>query len=170
MSFPPPLRTLLVAACFAAASLAQSAQAIEVSATTLTESTVGVVADRAQRMLDGALGLVGIRYRRGGDSTETGFDCSGFVGFVVLENLGLRLPRTAREISQAGEPVAKTELEPGDLVYFNTMRRAFSHVGIYIGDNQFVHAPRSGQKVRVEDMRESYWAKRYNGARRVNSD
>ena len=170
MSFSHPLRIVLFAACLAAASLAQTARAIEMSPTTAKESTAGVVADRVQRMLDGALGLVGIRYRRGGDSTETGFDCSGFVGFVVLENLGLRLPRTAREISQAGEPVAKAELEPGDLVFFNTMRRAFSHVGIYIGDNQFVHAPRSGQKVRVEDMRESYWAKRYNGARRVSSD
>ena len=170
MFFPHALRTLLVAACLAVASLAQTAQAIEMSSATVKESTVSVVANGVQRMLDGALGLVGIRYRRGGDSAETGFDCSGFVGFVVLENLGLRLPRTAREISQAGEPVAKTELEPGDLVFFNTMRRAFSHVGIYIGDNQFVHAPRSGQKVRVEDMRESYWAKRYNGARRVSSE
>ena len=170
MSLPHSLRTLLIAACLAAGLLAHTAQATEASPAAVTGSTVGVVADRVQRMLDGALGLVGIRYRRGGDSTETGFDCSGFVGFVVLENLGLRLPRTAREISQAGEPVAKTDLVPGDLVFFNTMRRAFSHVGIYIGDNQFVHAPRSGQKVRVEDMRESYWAKRYNGARRVSAD
>ena len=167
MSFHRPLRFLLLVTCLTLASFAHTAQAVETAPAAATESKVGVVADRVQRMLDGALGLVGIRYRRGGDSTETGFDCSGFVGFVVLENLGLRLPRTAREISQAGEPVAKTELEPGDLVFFNTMRRAFSHVGIYIGDNQFVHAPRSGQKVRVEDMRESYWAKRYNGARRV---
>jgi cell wall-associated NlpC family hydrolase len=64
--------------------------------------------------------------------------------------------------------VDKTELQPGDLVFFNTMRRTFSHVGIYLGDNLFVHAPRSGAKVRIEDMRASYWTKRYNGARRVS--
>ena len=125
-----PLRTLLLAAVLAVASQAPTSQASETTSGTVIESAVGGVADRVQRMLDGALGLVGIRYRRGGASAETGFDCSGFVGFVVLENLGLRLPRTAREISQAGEPVAKTDLEPGDLVFFDTMRRAFLHVGI----------------------------------------
>ena len=162
------LRTLLLAAFFAAAALAQSAFALEShAATPENEAAAPGVGDRVQRMIDDALGLVGIRYRRGGSSAETGFDCSGFVGFVMLESLGLKLPRTSREISRAGAPVAKTDLEPGDLVFFNTMRRAFSHVGIYLGDNQFVHAPRSGQKVRVEDMRESYWAKRYNGARRI---
>jgi len=123
----------------------------------------------AQNLLDGALGLVGIRYRRGGESAENGFDCSGFVGYVFLDRMGLKLPRTSREISQVGEKVEKTELEPGDLVFFKTMRRAFSHVGIYIGDHLFVHAPQPGQKVRVEDMRQTYWAKRYNGARRVES-
>ena len=167
MFFPHALRTLLVAACLAVASLAQTAQAIEMSSATVKESTVGVVANGVQRMLDGALGLVGIRYRRGGDSAETGFDCSGFVGFVVLENLGLRLPRTAREISQAGEPVAKTELEPGDLVFFNTMRRAFSHVGIYLGDGRFIHAPKPGAVVRTESMQLAYWRTRFDGARRI---
>jgi cell wall-associated NlpC family hydrolase len=123
----------------------------------------------AQNLLDGALGLVGIRYRRGGTSAETGFDCSGFVGYVFLERLGLKLPRTSREISQVGEKVEKSDLEPGDLVFFKTMRRAFSHVGIYVGDHLFVHAPKPGEAVRVEDMRQSYWAKRYEGARRVDS-
>jgi cell wall-associated NlpC family hydrolase len=121
-----------------------------------------------QKLISDALGLVGIRYRRGGIDAETGFDCSGFVGYLFRERLGLDLPRTSRDISRAGEPVEKTELEPGDLVFFNTMRRAFSHVGIYLGNNQFVHSPRSGYAVRVEDMRDRYWAKRYNGARRVD--
>ena len=123
---------------------------------------------RVQKVIEDALQLVGIRYRRGGSSTETGFDCSGFVGYVFRERLGLALPRTSREISRAGEPVDQNELEPGDLVFFNTMRHAFSHVGIYLGDNQFVHAPRSGRAVRVEDLRDRYWAKRYNGARRID--
>ncbi|MFA7270978.1 MAG: C40 family peptidase [Sterolibacterium sp.] len=117
-----------------------------------------------------ALELVGIRYRRGGTSPETGFDCSGFVDHVFREGLGLILPRTAREISRNGETVKKNDLQPGDLVFFNTMRRAFSHVGIYLGNNLFVHAPASGGEVRVEDMRTSYWGKRFNGARRIAAE
>lgn len=122
------------------------------------------------RLIDSALDLVGIRYRRGGDSAESGFDCSGFVGYVFLEQLGLKLPRTSGEISKSGEQVLRSDLKPGDLVFFNTMRRAFSHVGIYLGDNQFVHAPRAGKAVRVEDIRGSYWSKRYNGARRITGE
>ena len=122
----------------------------------------------AQEAINRALDLIGIRYRRGGTEPETGFDCSGFVGHVFREGLGLILPRSSKELSQEGETVAKDELKPGDLVFFNTMRHAFSHVGIYLGNNLFVHAPRFGGQVRVEDMRESYWAKRYNGARRVS--
>jgi cell wall-associated NlpC family hydrolase len=123
-----------------------------------------------QQMLGNALDLIGIRYRRGGTSPATGFDCSGFVNHVFRESLGLQLPHNARQISQEGEVVDKTELQPGDLVFFNTMRRAFSHVGIYLGDNKFVHAPRSGGAVRVEDMNESYWKKRFNGARRITAE
>ena len=77
------------------------------------------------------------------------------------------LPRTAREQSEMGNIVDKNELKAGDLVFFNTMRRTFSHVGIYLGDNRFLHAPRSGAEIRVEDMSQGYWVKRYNGARRV---
>lgn len=117
-----------------------------------------------------ALELVGIRYRRGGTSPETGFDCSGFVGHVFRQGLGLILPRTSREISKSGEVVTKNELQPGDLVFFKTMRRTFSHVGIYLGDNLFVHAPASGGEVRVEDMRAGYWGKRFNGARRIAAE
>ena len=103
----------------------------------------------------------------GGTSPLTGFDCSGFVGKVFADALGFGMPRTAAEMSQMGEQVKINELKPGDLVFFNTMRRAFSHVGIYLGNNQFVHAPSAGGVVRVEDMRISYWAARYDGARRV---
>ena len=121
-----------------------------------------------QKLISDALGLVGLRYRRGGTDAESGFDCSGFVGYLFRERLGLDLPRTSRDISRTGEPVEKSELEPGDLVFFNTMRRTFSHVGIYLGNNQFVHSPRSGRGVSVEDMTDRYWSKRYNGARRVD--
>lgn len=124
----------------------------------------------AQGAIDQAMDLLGIRYRRGGNSPEAGFDCSGFVGHVFREGLGLVLPRSSKEMSKAGDPINRDELRPGDLVFFNTMRRAFSHVGIYLGDNQFVHAPRSGGQVRIEDLSEGYWKKRFNGARRVNPD
>jgi len=117
--------------------------------------------------LDRALDFIGIRYKRGGSSPETGFDCSGFIKYLYNETLGLVLPHNAKAIAQEGERVEKNELQPGDLVFFNTMRRTFSHVGIYLGDNLFVHAPRSGARVRIEDMSDRYWSRRYNGARRI---
>lgn len=113
------------------------------------------------------LELVGIKYRRGGTDPDSGLDCSGFVQLVFKDAIGMLLPRTAKEQSQVGDVIDKKELKPGDLVFFNTMRRAFSHVGIYLGDNRFMHAPRTGSEVRVEDMSQSYWVKRYNGARRI---
>ncbi len=121
----------------------------------------------AQDLILKGLELVGINYRRGGTDPDSGLDCSGFVQIVFKDALGKLLPRTAKEQSQVGDVVDKNELKAGDLVFFNTMRRAFSHVGIYLGNNQFVHAPRTGAEVRVEDMSQSYWSKRYNGARRV---
>ena len=123
-----------------------------------------------QETLETAMDLIGISYRRGGSTPETGFDCSGYVRHVFQEGLGLYLPRSAKEMSGAGEPVDKEALKPGDLVFFNTMRRTFSHVGIYLGNSLFIHAPRSGGVVRIEDLRESYWAKRFNGARRVSEN
>jgi cell wall-associated NlpC family hydrolase len=123
--------------------------------------------ESVEQTLNGALDLIGIRYRRGGSTPERGFDCSGFVSHVFREGLGLYLPRSAREMSKTGEPVAKDELQPGDLVFFNTMRRTFSHVGIYLGDNLFVHAPRTGGRIRIEDLGAHYWTKRFTGARRV---
>ena len=124
----------------------------------------------AQDAVDQAMGLLGIRYRWGGNSPEAGFDCSGFVSHVFREGLGLMLPRSSREMSKSGQEISRDELLPGDLVFFNTMRHAFSHVGIYLGDNQFVHAPRIGGRVRIEDLRQGYWKKRFNGARRIELD
>ena len=121
----------------------------------------------AQDLVLKGLELVGINYRRGGTDPDSGLDCSGFVQLVFKDAVGKLLPRTAKEQSQIGDIVDKNELKPGDLVFFNTMRRAFSHVGIYLGDNRFLHSPRSGAEVRVEDMSQGYWVKRYNGARRV---
>lgn len=121
----------------------------------------------AQDVILQGLKLVGVRYRWGGNDEDSGLDCSGFVRLVFKDSIGTSLPRTAREMSDFGEKVDFSELKPGDLVFFNTMRRAFSHVGIYLGDNHFMHAPRAGAEVRVENMDSAYWLKRFNGARRI---
>ena len=113
------------------------------------------------------MGLIGVPYRLGGNSVETGFDCSGFVRAIYSQTVGKMLPRRADEQAHATEKIDRQELKPGDLVFFNTMRRTFSHVGIYVGEGKFIHAPRTGASVRVESMQTSYWARRFDGARRV---
>lgn len=129
---------------------------------------MSTVRDRASEMVVTAMNFLGVPYRRGGDSAEEGFDCSGFTRHIFEMSLGLVLPRRVDE--QAHAPglfsVKRDELRPGDLVFFNTLRRTFSHVGIYVGDGKFIHSPRSGAEVRIEDMRMAYWTKRYTGARR----
>jgi cell wall-associated NlpC family hydrolase len=121
----------------------------------------------AQDVILQGLKLVGVRYRLGGNNEDSGLDCSGFVRLVFKDSIGASLPRTAREMSEVGQQIDTSQLKPGDLVFFNTMRRTFSHVGIYLGDNHFMHAPRTGAEVRVESMESSYWVQRYNGARRI---
>jgi cell wall-associated NlpC family hydrolase len=125
---------------------------------------------KTQEVIINALSLTGIKYKFGGNSPETGFDCSGFVRYVFHNAANLTLPPTARAISQLGKTVKKDELQPGDLVFFNTLKSAFSHVGIYIGDNKFVHAPSSGKVVRVENMQAGYWSSRFNGAQRLDKE
>lgn len=127
--------------------------------------------NKVATLLEKGLGFLGVRYRMGGNGPDAGgFDCSGLVRKVFGEALGLNLPRTAAEMAHMGEKVASRDLKPGDLVFFNTMRRTFSHVGIYLGDNKFLHSPSSGSAVRVEDMNESYWHSRFTGGRRIISD
>ena len=128
------------------------------------------VGEHASALVGNAMTFLGVPYRRGGDSAESGFDCSGFVRSVYEQTIGLVLPRRAAEQAAATQSIERSDLQPGDLVFFNTMRRAFSHVGIYVGDGKFIHAPRAGEKVRVEDMRIAYWNTRFNGARRVVGD
>ena len=123
--------------------------------------------ERAEALLQTLLAL-GLDYRQGGSSHATGFDCSGLVAHVYQEAWGVRLPRNALEQSRHGRPVALEQLEAGDLVFYNTLNRPFSHVGIYVGDGRFVHAPKSGARVRVESVHGAYWKQRFNGARRVN--
>ena len=126
--------------------------------------------DKAQEVLINALSLTGIQYKYGGNSPATGFDCSGFVRYVFRNAANLSLPPTARAIAQIGKSVKKDELQPGDLVFFNTLKKAFSHVGIYLGDNKFIHAPSKGKAVQVENMQNSYWSSRFEGAQRLDEE
>jgi cell wall-associated NlpC family hydrolase len=136
---------------------------------TRLEQVTHTVSDRASNLVITAMGFLGVPYRRGGSSVETGFDCSGFVRAMYEQTVGLLLPRRANEQAAATEAIDKKDLRPGDLVFFNTMKRAFSHVGIYVGEGKFIHSPRPGAEVRVEDMEHNYWQRRFNGARRVLS-
>ena len=124
---------------------------------------------RATEVLMNALSLSGTRYQYGGNSPDTGFDCSGFVRYVFKQATSLSLPRSALAMSQLGKSVRKNDLQPGDLVFFDTLKSAFSHVGIYVGNNRFIHSPRSGGVVRVESMEAAYWSKRFNGAKRMDA-
>ncbi|MBX9347232.1 C40 family peptidase [Chromobacterium vaccinii] len=115
-----------------------------------------------------AMSLLGVAYRFGGNTPDDGLDCSGFIRYVFQKSLRVNLPRTAAEMARVGKSVGRGELMPGDLVFFNTLGRSYSHVGIYMGNNKFIHAPRTGKNIEVSNLSQSYWTARYNGARRVN--
>jgi cell wall-associated NlpC family hydrolase len=173
----PPIATrrLAVALCavgllaFAPAVAAQEAPAASLaeSATATVKGAAASAWHGAQNLSSFALGLIGVSYKFGGNTPESGLDCSGLVRYVFAHVTGVDLPRTAREMSHVGDKVAVDQLKPGDLVFFNTRRFAFSHVGIYLGENQFIHAPRSGREVEVTMIDKNYWQKRFNGARRL---
>ena len=115
-----------------------------------------------------ALEAVGIKYRYGGRSPETGFDCSGLIAYVFERAWGVLLPAGTQALSRVGTPVKRADLKPGDLVFYDTRSRPYSHVGIYLGDGRFLHAPRPGAAVRVESVDVRYWSSRFNGARRLD--
>ncbi|MFO1404016.1 MAG: C40 family peptidase [Azonexus sp.] len=112
-----------------------------------------------------ALGLIDTGYRFGGKNPDAGLDCSGMVAYVYDRAAGLRVSGSAAEIAQVGKPVERESLKPGDLVFFNTRNRPWSHVGIYIGDGRFVHAPATNGRVRVDRMTDRYYAQRFEAAR-----
>lgn len=112
-----------------------------------------------------ALGLVETGYRFGGRNPEAGLDCSGMVSYVFDQATGLKLQGSAADLARRGKVVATTQLRPGDLVFFNTLQRPYSHVGIYIGEGRFVHAPSSGGKVRIDSLDTGWFATRFEAAR-----
>ena len=118
-------------------------------------------------ILSEALEQLGTPYRFGGDKPATGFDCSGLIAYSAEHSIGMKLPRNAAGQAAFGAPVARNDLRPGDLVFFDTMGARYSHVGIYLGADRFVHSPSTGGVVRIDDMTVDYWSSRYTGARRI---
>ena len=128
----------------------------------------GAPSPLARELTLNALSYVGTPYVAGGNSPERGFDCSGLVQYVFSRTAGVALPRTSEQMSTVGSTVSMAELRPGDLIFFNTLRRRHSHVGIYVGNQRFIHAPTSGGVVEIVDLRRPYWQTRFDGARRLN--
>ena len=120
-------------------------------------------------LANAVLNHLGVKYKWGGTAPDTGFDCSGLIVYAAQKSLGLKLPRRSRDLARQGISVKRDQLKKGDLVFFNTLGSRYSHVGVYLGDQKFVHAPRSGAVVRIESMATNYWNKRYNGARRLEA-
>ncbi len=178
MAWRGGLSCALAMTCWMAASPAQAAPAKDELDSWLADKGLFVQLDqvrqnvglKASELVVHAMGFLGVPYRLGGSSIETGFDCSGFVKAVYEQTLGLVLPRKAEQQAAATENIDKKDLQPGDLVFFNTLHRAFSHVGIYVGNNRFIHSPKPGAEVRVESMAGAYWDRRFDGARRVSPD
>ena len=112
-----------------------------------------------------ALGLIDTGYRFGGKNPEAGLDCSGMVSYIYGRAAGLKVQGSAADIARNGRPIQRNDLRPGDLVFFNTLNRSYSHVGIYIGETRFIHAPSTNGKVRIDKLSDSYYAQRFEAAR-----
>ena len=120
---------------------------------------------QTQEMVLFALGLLDTGYRFGGKNPEAGLDCSGMVSYIYGQAAGLRVQGSAADIARNSRTIPRDELRPGDLVFFNTLNRSFSHVGIYIGDRRFIHAPSKNGKVRIDHLSDRYYAQRFEAAR-----
>lgn len=155
-----------------AASPAPAGNSTSSELATIGQRSMRVVdwaATRTQDLLATALSSIGVKYKMGAADPKVGFDCSGFVMHVYKEALGLLLPHNAYSMSLRGTPVTLANLKPGDLVFFNTLRRQISHVGIYLGDDRFIHAPSHGKSVQVDKLSDSYWVRHFSGARHYDS-
>ena len=166
---------IFVAIVFSSPSWAETDSLNLDASGTASPSEVSPAADQQWKrdialIIDKAYELTGIKYKLGGSRPETGFDCSQFVKYVFEQALNLSLPPSARSLSRMGETIKFEDLQPGDLVFFNTRKSKYSHVGIYVGNNKFIHAPRTGKTIRVESLTKNYWLKRFNGATRVDAE
>ena len=161
-------------ACAALVGSAAGAPRAQSSHASLPEAAKATTVNAAAKVWQGAqdvalfaLGLIGVDYRFGGETPARGLDCSGLIRYVFVEVTGVTLPRTSREMSRLGDKVPLADLAPGDLVFFNTRRFAFSHVGLYLGDDRFIHAPSAGGEVEISTLSQSYWKRHFDGARRL---
>jgi cell wall-associated NlpC family hydrolase len=134
----------------------------------VSDRLADTVTGKSEELINRAMEVIGVRYRWDAELPQSGLDGSSFVGYVFKDKLGFLLPRKSTQMSRVGKPIGRDELQPGDLVFFNTMRLTFSHVGIYVGDNKFIHSPSKGTTVRVDDLGSMYWDKRFDGARRLD--
>jgi cell wall-associated NlpC family hydrolase len=134
----------------------------------VSDRLADTVTGKSEELINRAMEVIGVRYRWDAELPQSGLDGSSFVGYVFKDKLGFLLPRKSTQMSRVGKPISRDELQPGDLVFFNTMRLTFSHVGIYVGDNKFIHSPSKGTSVRVDDLGSMYWDKRFDGARRLD--
>jgi cell wall-associated NlpC family hydrolase len=134
------------------------------SSGTITQASRGVSA-QASEVVMYAMGLIDTGYRFGGKNPEAGLDCSGMVSYIYGRAAGVKVAGSAADIARNGRPIARDELRPGDLVFFNTLNRSLSHVGIYIGDTRFIHAPSTNGRVRIDRLSDSYYAQRFEAAR-----
>lgn len=152
------LSALLLGACGSPAPRAK------VSTETIAQGS-RPVSETGNEVVLYALGLIDTGYRFGGKNPEAGLDCSGMVSYIYGRAAGLKVQGSAADIARNGRPIQHDELRPGDLVFFNTLNRSFSHVGIYIGDKRFIHAPSSNGKVRIDRLSDTYYAQRFEAAR-----
>ena len=155
---PMFLSALLLVGCSAPAP--RSSDATE----TIAQASPSVSA-KGNEVVFYAMGLLDTGYRFGGRNPEAGLDCSGMVSYIYDRAAGLKVQGSAADIARNGRPSARAELRPGDLVFFNTLNRPLSHVGIYIGDARFIHAPSTNGKVRIDRLGDSYFARRFETAR-----
>lgn len=141
----------------------------DIDSTNSSSETVTIPAnsnDAIGNMLLQSVSLMGIAYKWGGNTPDTGMDCSGFVRYVFKKSLGINLPRTAAQMAKVGRRIEREDLEPGDLIFFNTNRGSNMHIGIYLGSNKFIQSPRTGENIQISELA-GYWAKHFNGAKRV---
>lgn len=162
------IANLIILPNSAANVMVQNAEGVSITFLDISESMTEQANNIADEVFINAMRLEGVKYKYGGSSPQTGFDCSGFVSYVYGRAANINLPRTSRDISRLGVSIDKDNLQIGDLVFFNTLKSDFSHVGIYVGDGKFIHAPSPGGTVRVESMQSNYWEKRFNGAKRLD--
>ncbi|MBR6027430.1 MAG: C40 family peptidase [Neisseriaceae bacterium] len=146
----------------------QEQEQIKTARRSANTDNVSTSKQHADDLVMNAMSLLGVSYRFGGSSPVKGMDCSGFIQYIFRQALSVDLPRTSAEMATVGRAVEKSQLQPGDLVFFARNGKRINHVGMYIGNNKFIHAPRTGKDIEIQNLDKPYYTKSYAGARRIN--